>query len=173
MKICGSKNLLLLSSWLQNKFFPLTFIAVRMQCVGDKCVDVSTVRYWVLQFKQEMGEGQGGQWWQLSLIRNMLKKWVEKIVKSKRNWESLKKGWATLTAFYDSEKFLPIGYCENWWDASWKSHCFKEISGPFWRESWGISVVDSHRWWNLGPSLWYCEQKAVYGILPYRITSAK
>jgi hypothetical protein len=53
---------------LQKKFFPLTFITVCKQCAGDKYVDVSTVRRWVLQFKQEMGEaslyekqGWGGQ----------------------------------------------------------------------------------------------------------------
>jgi len=59
-------------------------------------------------------QGQGGQWRQLSLIWNMLKKWVEKIVKSKRNWESLKKEWATLSAFLDSKKFVPVGCCKKW-----------------------------------------------------------
>jgi len=25
-----------------------------------------------------------------------------------------KKGWATLSAFLDSKKFVPVGYWENW-----------------------------------------------------------
>jgi hypothetical protein len=42
---------------LTLKKIPLsTFITICMPCMGDKCVDVITVRHWVWKFKQEAGE---------------------------------------------------------------------------------------------------------------------
>ena len=92
--------------------------------VWDKCVDVSRVRHWLWQFKQEGVEKASlvtkkcwGDHWlqQTSLMQNRLKKLFEKIVKSNRRtlllkWESLKKEWATLSNFLDYEKFVPGGF---------------------------------------------------------------
>ena len=150
VRTCGSNNVLLLSPWMQKKFFPSIFIAVRRQCAGDKCVDVSTVRRWVWQFKQEVGEASLCDKARLGRPLTATekshqewgKKWFEKTVKSNRKWESLKKEWATLSAFSDSEKFVSVGTVK----IGWKSHYFKGISGPFWRGRRGISVVDSDRW---------------------------
>jgi hypothetical protein len=37
----------------------LPYITICRQCLRDKCVDVRTIRRWVLQFKQELGEASG------------------------------------------------------------------------------------------------------------------
>ena len=72
-------------------------------------------------------QGQGGQWLQqTSLIKNVFKKWFEKIIKSNRkilnlNWESLNKDWTMLSSFLDFEKFVPGWSTKiDWWDDSWK-----------------------------------------------------
>ena len=75
--------------------------------------------------------------------------------------------------------WIPKSLCQvgimkiDWWDKSWKSESFKGASGLLWRGRRGISIADSGRRWNLGPSLWSGEQETVYGIPPQKITSAK
>jgi hypothetical protein len=52
VRTCGSNNMPLLSSWLQ-KIPPIDIHCVWTECMGESCVDVSTVRCWIWQFKQE------------------------------------------------------------------------------------------------------------------------
>ena len=60
-----------------------------------------------------------------------------------------------------------------WWNEGWKSSHFSGTPGMFWERRWGLLKEDPYRWWNLGPSLWPWEQKAVHGIPPLGITSAE
>jgi len=84
-----------------------------MQAVcGDKCVDVSTVRCWVWQFKQEeLGEAS---LFNSAMLGRPVTATDKKIIKSNRRtlllcWESLKKEWTTLSAFLDSEILCQLG----------------------------------------------------------------
>ena len=54
--MCCSRNVSLLGSELgeeKKNCLPSPLIAVCRQYVGDKCVDVSTIRRWGRQFKEE------------------------------------------------------------------------------------------------------------------------
>ena len=146
----------------------LTFITVCRQCMGLS-IDVSTVRCWVQEFKQEemgeaclCGEANDCNRWVTSWMcwRNDSGKWSYPTETLFLNWESLKREWNSLSTFSDSRKFVPGGYQKtDRWDESWKSQSSKGISGSFWREKCEMYMADSDRWWNLGPSLWSWEHK--------------
>ena len=61
VRTCGSNNILLLSSWLQ-KIPPINIHCIWTECMGEGCVDVSTVRCWIWQFKPEEVGGSKYVW---------------------------------------------------------------------------------------------------------------
>jgi len=122
----GSKIEPLSSSSLQKKFLPLAFHCCIQAAQGDKCVEVSTVKHWVQQFKQEVGEASlcdiarsgrsvtpTGKSHQQS-IEEMIQE--NHLIKQKETALKLgisKERQATLSTFLDSKTFMLGGYQEN------------------------------------------------------------
>ena len=111
----------------------------------------------------------------MSLIKNMLKKWLEKIDSNSKmlllKW--MYKNSGPLSAFFDSKKFVPGGYHENWLMKAERDREFqknfcviskitvRDFYGGYWQVIKLVSITMILR------------TKVVYGILLQRTIGSK